>query len=84
MSKKESRTRWVGGKEYQRAKEILISRYGDPHKVLSSFFKELRSIKPLKTGVSSGLKKLYIFLLKINAIVQGQYWNTLDALVKCL
>ena len=67
------------GNEYKRAKELLVSRFGDPHRVLASFHKELRCMNLLKFGDSAGLKKLHIFLLKINSIVKGQYWNTLDS-----
>ena len=66
-------------KGYERAKQLLSTRYGDPHIVLSSYSRELRSWKTIKTGDSEGLRKYFIFLLRVSGIVRGHYWNTLDS-----
>lgn len=64
---------------YILAKQLLEKRFGDPHRILAAYRKELRSMSQLKPGDATGFRTLYTFLLKCNSLVEGQYWNTLDA-----
>lgn len=69
------------GKGYERAKQLLlIHRYGDPHKVLCAFIKELKGWKSIKLGDSASLGNFHTFFLKMNGVVFGEYWNTLENL----
>ena len=65
---------------YEKAKRLLKSRYGDPHRVLSVYCKELKEWKFIKSGDSVSLRKFYTFLMKCNSVVNGNFLNTLDSI----
>ena len=65
---------------YSRAKKLLTTQYGDPHRILSTYSKELKEWKFIKYGDSLSLRKFYTFLLKCSCIVEGNYLNTLDSI----
>ncbi|XP_066931171.1 uncharacterized protein [Clytia hemisphaerica] len=67
-----------GGDCYNYAKELLLSRFGDPYKILISYRKELSSFKHIKYGDSFELRKLYTFLLKCSQLVTGKYRYSFD------
>ena len=59
-------------------KSRLKSRYGDPHRVLSAYSKELKEWKFIRSGDSVSLRKFYTFLMKCKNVVEGNYLNSLD------
>ena len=65
---------------YDQAKRLLKFRYGDPHRVLSAYSKELKEWKNIKSGDSIALRKFCNFLTKCNCVIKGNYWNTLDSI----
>ena len=61
------------------AKKLLEKEYGDPHKVMSAYMKELNSWRTIKSGDIKGFKKFYRFLLKCNTNREGEvYLRLLD------
>ena len=64
---------------YNHAKQLLTKRYGDPHRILATYRKELLNWKQLKPGDGSGFRRFASFLLRCNSLVKGKYWNTLDS-----
>ena len=65
---------------YDTAKRLLKSRYGDPHRVLSAYSKELKEWKFIRSGDSDSLRKFYTFLMKCKNVVEGNYLNALDSI----
>lgn len=65
---------------YNRAKKLLTNRYGDPHRILSTYSKELKEWKIIKYGDSLSLRTFYTFLLKCSCIVEVNYSSALDSI----
>ena len=63
---------------YRLAKTLLEEHYGNPHRILVAYRKEIKSWAPLKQGDSSAYQKFYNFLIKCNSIMSRQQWNALD------
>ena len=64
---------------YENAKRLLKSRYGDPHRILSAYSKELKEWKFIRSGDSVSLRKFYTFLMKCSN-VEGNFINALDSI----
>ena len=58
---------------YKKAKELLEKRFGDPHRVLSAYRKELRLWKSIKPADAVALRKLYTFLVKTSDIIINHF-----------
>ena len=63
---------------YDYAKSLLKKKYGDPHKIMISFKKQLDKWEVLKAGDSSAFGKFYSFLLKCGSVIEGKLWNSFD------
>ena len=65
-------------KGYKYAKSLLEKTYGNPHKILSSYRKEVKDWPQVKFGDAKAFRKFFNFLLKCESVSDNQHWNTLD------
>ena len=65
-------------KDYQHAKALLERTYGNPHKILPSYWKEMKEWSLLKLEDTKGFPRIYNFLLKCKCIWKSQDWNAKD------
>ena len=65
---------------YQNARSLLKEKYRNPHQILSTYHKEIKSWSQLKPTDETACMKFYNFLLKCESVTLGQNWNVLDAL----
>ncbi|XP_066924011.1 uncharacterized protein [Clytia hemisphaerica] len=63
---------------YNHAKSLLKKKYGDPHRIMTFFKKELDRWEAIKPGDSSALGKFYSFLLKCGSVIENKLWNSFD------
>ena len=63
---------------YDRDKLLLEQHYGDPHRILAAYRKEIKGWPSLKTGDSSAYQKFCNFLIKCESIMPQQRWNSLN------
>ena len=63
---------------YDQAKLLLEKRYGDPHRLLGSYRKEIKDWPPLKIGDAIGFRKFCNFLMRCQNITGRDNWNLLD------
>ena len=63
---------------YQAAVTLLEKTYGNPHKILSSYRRELKEWSQIKFGDAKVFRKFYNFLLKCESISGSQQWNAMD------
>ena len=68
---------------YQHARALLERTYGNPHKILSSYQKEIKEWSSLRFGNAKGFCKFYNFLLKCENALESQDWNALDSDTVC-
>ena len=54
---------------YDRTKLLLEQQYGDPHRILAAYRKEIKGWSSLKPGDSSAYLKFYNFLIKCESIM---------------
>ena len=52
--------------------------YGDPHRVIAAYCKEIKQWPQIKPGDAEAYRKFHNFLLKCENITQMQTWNVLD------
>ena len=52
--------------------------YGDPHRVIAAYRKEIKQWPQMKPGDAEAYRKFYNFLLKCENITQMQAWGVLD------
>ena len=64
---------------YDRAKLLFEQHYGDPHRILAAYRKEIKGWLSLKPGDSSAYWKFYNFLIKCESIMSRQRWNSLNS-----
>ena len=64
---------------YFYAKQLLEKRYGDHHRILGEYRKQLREWKPLRAGDGESYRKFYSFLLQCSSLVDGRVWSALDS-----
>ena len=64
---------------YDRAKLLLEQHYGDPHRILAAYRKEIKGWPSLKPGDSSANPKFYNFSIKCESIMSRQRWNSLNS-----
>ena len=63
---------------YQIAKMLLEKRYGDPHRLLQSYRKEIKELQQLKLGDAAGFRKFSNFLVRCQNVTGRDNWNLLD------
>ena len=62
---------------YKHAKYLLDKVYGDPHKILASYRKEVKNWQPIKFGGST-IWRFHNFLLRCKSVATNQKWNALN------
>ena len=63
---------------YQTAVTLLEKTYGNPHKILSSYRREVKDWPQIKFGDAKAFRKFYNFLLKCESISGSPKWNAMD------
>ena len=63
---------------YRHAKYLLDKVYGDPHKILASYRKEVKNWQPIKFGDSTAFRRFHNFLLRCKSVATNQKWNALN------
>ena len=63
---------------YQRAKKILVEKYGNPYHVLVEYRKEIKACPIIRSGDAEGCQRFYNFLRKCESIRQSAQWDQLD------
>ena len=63
---------------YQTAVTLLEKTYGNPHKILLSYQREVKECPQIKFGDVKAFQKFYNFLLKGESISGSQQWNPMD------
>ncbi|XP_066918134.1 uncharacterized protein [Clytia hemisphaerica] len=63
---------------YNHAKSLLKKKYGDPHRIMTFFKKELDRSEAIKPGDSSAFGKFYSFLLKCGSVIENKLSNSFD------
>ena len=64
---------------FTQAKYLLEKMYGNPHRMLASYRKEVKDWPQIKFGDSRGFRKFHSFLLKCRSVAANQRWNTLNS-----
>ena len=49
-----------------------------PHKILSSYIKEVKDWPQVKFGDAKAFRKFFNFFLKCKSILDNQHWNAFD------
>ena len=57
---------------YENAKNLLIKRYGDPHKILSAYRLEIKKWPQVRQGDATAYRKFYNFLFKCQSLTGGR------------
>ena len=57
---------------------LLNKRYGNPHLLLASYSKEIKSLAPVKPGDTMGFRKFHYFVLKCGTCSKITNWNSLE------
>ena len=65
-------------KGYTYTKSLFEKTCGNPHKILSSYRKEVKDWPQVKFGDAKAFRKFFNFLLKCESVSDNQDWNTLD------
>ena len=63
---------------HEAAKNQLYQLYGDPHRIIAAYWKEIKHWPQVKHGDAEGYRRFLNFLLKCETITQMQTWNVLD------
>ena len=63
---------------YEYAKSLLKKKYGDPHRIMIAYKKQLYGWENVKLGDSTALSKFHSFLLKCGSVIEGSLWNSFD------
>ena len=63
---------------YETAKQQMDKLYGDPHRVVVAYYKEIKHWPQIKQGDAEAYREFHNFLLKCENITQLQTWNVLD------
>ena len=64
---------------YDNAKNLLMKRYGDPHKILSAYRLEIKKWPQVRQGDAAEYIKFYNFLLKCQSLIDGRNWNLFNS-----
>ena len=60
---------------FKTAKHLLNERYGDPHRIIAAYRREIKQWPQIKSGDSVAYQKLQNFLIKCENIGHIQSWN---------
>ena len=63
---------------YQIVKMLLEKRYGDPHRLLGSYRKEIKEWQQLKLGDAESFRKFSNFLVQYQNVTGRDNWNFLE------
>ena len=63
---------------FKHAKYLLEKVYGNPHKILASYRKEVKNWQPVNFGHAIAFRQFHNFLLRCKSVATNQRWNTLD------
>ena len=58
---------------------LLEKQYGDPHRPLASYRKEIKQMSKIKSGDAAAFRKLFNFLIKCQTMSYGTSKNTLGS-----
>ena len=64
---------------FKYAKYLLEKVYGNPHKILAIYRKEIKQWPQIKFGDARAFWKFHTFLLKFRSMSFNQRWNALDS-----
>ena len=64
---------------YDNAKNLLMRRYGDPHKILWAYRLEIKKWPQVRQGDAAAYRKFYNFLLKCQSLTDGRKWNLFNS-----
>ena len=64
---------------YDNAKNLLMKRYGDPHKILSAYRLEIKKWPQVRQGDAATYITFYNFLLKCQSLIDGRNWNLFNS-----
>ena len=63
---------------YETTRHMMHKLYGDPHRVIKAYRKEIKKWPQIKPGDAEAYRKFPNVLLKCESITQIQTWNVLD------
>ena len=63
---------------YDTAITLLNKRYGNPHSLLASYMKEIKSLAPVNPGDAKVSRKFYNFVFKCETFSKSTNWNSLE------
>ena len=70
---------------YKNARPLLEQKYGNPHRIIAAYRKEIKTWPKLKPADVATFQKLHNFFIKCESATYGQTWKALDTLeVLCL
>ena len=64
---------------FKYAKYLLEKVYGNPHKIIATYKKEIKQWPQIKFGDARAFQKFHTFLLKYRSMSFNQRWNALDS-----
>ena len=64
---------------YRKAMRVLHNRYGDPHKILAAYKKEIKEWPAVKAGNAAGFRRFFNFLVKYKSLLLQNKMNTLTS-----
>ena len=64
---------------YRKAMRVLHNRYGDPHKILAAYKKEIKEWPAVKAGNAAGFRRFFSFLVKCKSLLLQNKVNTLTS-----
>ena len=63
---------------YKNARPLLEQKYGNPHRIIAAYRKEIKTQPKLKPADGATFQNLHNFLIKCESATYGQTWNALD------
>ena len=64
---------------YANAMNLLEKQYGDPHRLLASYRREIKQMSKIKSGDAVAFRRLFNFLIKCQTMSYGTSKNPLDS-----
>ena len=64
---------------YTNAMNLLEKQYGDPHRLLASYRREIKQMSKIKSGDAVAFRRLFNFLIKCQTMSYGTSKNPLDS-----
>ena len=63
---------------FQTAKHLLNERYGDPHRIIAAYCREIKQWRQIKSGEAAAYQKLQNLLVTYENVGHLQSWNVFD------